>query len=70
MMNMNPTLAPIYGALRIGRGGTLHPARKDRYGVTPLCGCPNTQNGFGVNGGQFFAGGTPTCKRSKSGEKP
>lgn len=53
------------GALRIGRGAVLHPARKDRYGVTALCGCPNTQNGFGVNGGQFFAGQAPTCKRSK-----
>ena len=67
---MNPTLAPIYGALRIGRGATLHPARKDRYGVTALCGCPNTQNGFGINGGQFFAGQAPTCKRSHSNQEP
>lgn len=52
------------GALRIGRGATLHPARKDRTGVTALCGCPNTQNGFGVNAGQFFANVAPTCKRS------
>ena len=55
------------GVLRIGRGAVLHPARKDRYGVTALCGCPNTQNGHGVNGGQFFAGKSPTCKRSKEG---
>ena len=65
MVNMNPSQTPIYGALRIGRGATLHPARKDRYGVTALCGCPNTQNGFGVNGGQFFPGQSPTCKRSQ-----
>lgn len=62
-MNTNQT-QPQTGALRIGRGATLHPARKDRTGVTALCGCPNTQNGFGVNGGQFFANVAPTCKRS------
>lgn len=62
---MNMQQQEIYGAMRIGRGAVLHPARKDRYGVTVLCGCPNTQNGFGVCGGQFFAGLDATCKRSK-----
>lgn len=54
------------GTLRIGRGTTLHPAKKDLYGITPLCGCPNTQNGFGVNVGTFFPGQAPTCKRGKN----
>ena len=52
------------GALRIGRGVVLHPARKNQHGVTALCGCPNTQNGFGNNAGQFFPAVAPTCKRS------
>ena len=61
--NTNQT-QPQTGVLRIGRGTALHPARKDHTGVTALCGCPNTQNGFGVNAGQFFANVAPTCKRS------
>ena len=64
-MEMNVSMKnEVYGAMRIWRGAALHPARKDRTGVTALCGCPNTQNGFGINGGQFFAGAAPTCKRS------
>ena len=62
-MNQQQT-QPQAGALRIGRGTALHPARKDHTGVTALCGCPNTANGFGINGGQFFPGVAPTCKRS------
>ena len=66
-MEMNVSMKnEVYGAMRIGRGATLHPARKDRYGITALCGCPNTQNGWGVNGGQFFEVQAPTCKRSHS----
>lgn len=57
----------VYGAMRIGRGSTLHPACRDEGGyVSATCGCPNTQNGFGANGGQFFANAAPTCKRSQS----
>lgn len=56
----------VYGAMRIGRGMTTHPAFKDQNGcMTATCGCPNTTNGFGASNGQFFPGVKPTCKRSQ-----
>lgn len=70
-MNANETQpTSATGALKIGRGAALHPARKDQYGVTATCSCPNTQNGFGNNIGQFFAGVSPTCKRSAATAAP
>lgn len=63
-MNVTNESPPAYGAVRIGNGTALHPARKDWYGVTATCGCPNTRNGYGTRGGQFFANTVPTCKRS------
>lgn len=53
----------IAGAVRIGRGNKLHPARKDvTYGLVILCRCPGTLQGSAYKHASFFAGVTGTCK--------
>jgi hypothetical protein len=52
----------VEGAVRIGRGDKLHPARKDGvYGLMILCRCPGTQQGSAYNRASFFAGVSRTC---------
>lgn len=51
------------GAVRIGNGAKLHPARSNaNYGLLILCRCPGTQQGGAYNNARFFAGLTANCK--------
>lgn len=62
-MTSTTTQPSIHGAVRIGRGDKLHPARKDgSYGMFILCRCPGTQQGAAYHRAAFFAGVNATCK--------
>lgn len=61
-MTTTETRPTVEGAVRIGRGDKLHPARKDgTYGLFILCRCPGTQQGAAYHRATFFAGVSRTC---------
>ena len=51
------------GAVKIGSGTKLHPARIDPvYGVIIQCSCPGTRQGSASKYARFFEGASRTCR--------
>jgi hypothetical protein len=53
----------IIGAVRIGNGEKLHPAYKDRYGLTICCRCAGTRSGSANQKAVFYANKESNCRK-------